>query len=73
MNGSSTIPIAEAELPTAELLAEQLNLFALVFDQLLLVAAQPHANPCRQKSHRQWQRGVSRLGLTVVYPCHPRL
>jgi len=43
---SSPIPIAEAETPPAELLAEHLNLFTLVFDQLLLVAAQPHADPC---------------------------
>ena len=44
---SSPILIAEAETPPAELLAEQLNLFTLVFDQLLLMAAQPHADPCR--------------------------
>jgi len=44
---SSPIPVAEAESLAAEPLAEQLNLLTLVFDQLLLVAAQPHADPCR--------------------------
>src|SRR4051794_6599050 len=43
---SSPIPIAEAESSATELLAEQLNLFTLVFDQLLLAAAQPHGDPC---------------------------
>src|SRR6267378_3281267 len=62
---SSPIPIFEAESSATELLAEQLNLFTLVFDQLLLAAAQPqpiHAARNRTGSGSD----VSRLGLTIA-------
>ena len=50
---SSPLRIGEADAPAAELLAEHLDLLTLVLDQLLLVAAETHANPRRQELHRQ--------------------
>ena len=49
---SSSRRIGEADATPAELPAEDLDLLTLVLDQLLLIAAEPHADPRRQELHR---------------------